>query len=268
MRNINHASLFSGIGGFDLAAQWMGWNNMMQCEIDEFCMDILCHYFPNTTHYGEIRDISESKYGIECKGKIDVLTGGFPCQPFSQAGKRKGTDDNRFLWPEMLRVIREIQPTWVVAENVRGILTLQDGMVFEQVCTDLETNGYEVQPFCIPACATGAPHRRDRIWFVAHTQKKGWRARNKRKPSAGQKCGEKEWNEVWNRFTNSSEDGDWLQAATRLCSVDDGLPRGLDGITIPRWRIESLKAYGNAIVPQIAYQIFQSIESCEMDSLR
>jgi len=104
--------------------------------------------------------------GIE--GCIDILTGGFPCQPFSQAGKRRGTEDNRYLWPEMLRVIQLAKPQWVIAENVRGLLTLQSGMVFEQVCFDLEASGYEVQPFIIPAVAVNAPHRRDRIWFVAH----------------------------------------------------------------------------------------------------
>jgi len=102
------------------------------------------------------------------EGRIDLVTGGFPCQPFSQAGKRRGTDDDRYLWPEMLRVIRLAKPRWVIAENVRGLLTMQNGMVFEQVCADLENSGYEVQPFIIPAVAVNAPHRRDRIWFVAH----------------------------------------------------------------------------------------------------
>ncbi|HRZ95214.1 MAG TPA: DNA cytosine methyltransferase [Candidatus Moranbacteria bacterium] len=104
----------------------------------------------------------------ESEGRVDLLTGGFPCQPFSQAGKRRGTDDDRYLWPEMLRVIRLVKPRWVIAENVRGLLTMQNGLVFEQVCSDLENSGYEVQPFIIPAVSVNAPHRRDRIWFVAH----------------------------------------------------------------------------------------------------
>jgi DNA (cytosine-5)-methyltransferase 1 len=106
-------------------------------------------------------------------GRVDILTGGFPCQPFSQAGKRKGTEDNRYLWPEMLRVIRDFKPTWVLAENVRGILTIEGGMVFEQVCLDLEGEGYEVQAFVIPAVAKNAPHRRDRVWFVANRSDRG-----------------------------------------------------------------------------------------------
>lgn len=104
---------------------------------------------------------------------VDLLTGGFPCQPFSQAGKRKGTSDDRFLWPEMFRVIKEFKPTWVVAENVRGILSIEGGLVFEQVCLDLESEGYEVQPFVIPAVAKNAPHRRDRVWFVANRSEQG-----------------------------------------------------------------------------------------------
>lgn len=163
---MTHASLFSGVGGFDLAAEWMGWTNMFQVEIDPFCNKVLAKNFPHVKRYGDIKQFN----GTEYRGTIDVLTGGFPCQPFSVAGKRAGTEDNRYLWPEMLRVIREIKPAWIVAENVRGLLTIQDGMVFEQACTDLENEGYEVQPFIIPACSVGAPHRRDRIWFIAHSK--------------------------------------------------------------------------------------------------
>jgi len=138
--------------------------------------------------YGDIRELTAdtNRNGLQeqraeqqtsgdrqlSKIKCDILTGGFPCQPFSQAGKRKGKDDNRYLWPEMLRVIRSFQPTWVIAENVRGILTIEGGMVFEQVCLDLETEGYEVQPLIIPAVAVNAPHRRDRVWFVAHRKRR------------------------------------------------------------------------------------------------
>ena len=114
------------------------------------------------------------------KKRIDILTGGFPCQPFSQAGKRRGTSDDRFLWPAMLRVIRDFKPTWVVAENVRGLLTINEGLVFEQVCLDLENEGYEVQAFIIPACAVNAPHRRDRVWIIAHAgHGDGQRAENR-----------------------------------------------------------------------------------------
>lgn len=161
---MKHASLFSGIGGFDLAAEWLGWDNVFNCEIDEFCTKVLNYHFPNAIHYG---DITSTDFTIH-RGEIDVLTGGFPCQPFSLAGARRGTKDNRFLWPQMYRAICEISPRWVVAENVRGILTQQGGVVFERVCSDLENAGYECQAFLIPACSVGAPHRRERVWFVAH----------------------------------------------------------------------------------------------------
>lgn len=161
---MTHASLFSGIGGFDLAAEWAGWTNAFNCEIDPFCRKVLKYHFPDAEQYGDIRTTDFTIW----RDRIDVLTGGFPCQPFSLAGKRKGTEDDRYLWPEMLRVIRAVRPRWVVGENVFGIVNWSEGMVFDKVCSDLEAAGYEVQPYIIPACGVGAPHRRDRCWFVAH----------------------------------------------------------------------------------------------------
>lgn len=161
---MTHASLFSGIGGFDLAAEWAGWTNAFNCEIDPFCRTILKYHFPNAKQYEDIRTADFTIW----KDRIDVLTGGFPCQPFSLAGKRQGTEDDRYLWPAMLDVIRTVRPRWVVGENVYGIVNWSEGLVFEQVCADLEAAGYEVQPYIIPACGVGAPHRRDRCWFVAH----------------------------------------------------------------------------------------------------
>ena len=161
---MTHASLFSGIGGFDLAAEWAGWTNSFNCEIDPFCRKILKYHFPDAEQYGDIRTADFTIW----RDRIDVLTGGFPCQPFSLAGKGTGTEDDRYLWPEMLRVIRAVRPRWVVGENVFGIVNWSEGMVFDKVCSDLEAAGYEVQPYIIPACGVGAPHRRDRCWFVAH----------------------------------------------------------------------------------------------------
>jgi len=126
---MNHGSLFSGIGGFDLASEWMGWNNKFHCEWDEFGQQILKHYWPEAATYG---DITTTDFTI-WNGKIDILTGGFPCQPYSQAGKRRGKEDERHLWPEMLRAIKEIKPRWIVGENVYGIVNWSDGMVFEEV---------------------------------------------------------------------------------------------------------------------------------------
>ena len=185
---IRHASLFSGIGAPELAALWLGWQNVFHCEINEFCNTILNYWFPNSINYENIKTTDFSRW----RGQIDILTGGFPCQPFSSAGRRLGADDDRYLWPEMLRVIRQIQPTFVIGENVAGILSMvqpgeevkvgsttslfeenddiyqkKQGFVVETVCSDLEREGYSVQPFVIPACAVGAPHQRDRLWFVA-----------------------------------------------------------------------------------------------------
>lgn len=162
---MTHASLFTGIGGFDLAAEWMGWENVFQCEIDQFCQKLLYKNFPNTVKYGDIKEFDGSGYS----GTIDVLSGGFPCQPYSSAGKRKGKDDERHLWPEMLRVIREVSPRWVVGENVRGLINWNGGLVFDEVQADPEAAGYEVLPFLLPAAGINAPHRRDRIWFIAHS---------------------------------------------------------------------------------------------------
>jgi len=166
---MRHGSLFSGIGGFDLAAEWMGWENVFHCEWMEFPRKVLDYYWPNADSHIDICKTDFKKYA----NKIDILTGGFPCQPFSMAGKRKGTEDERYLWGEMLRAIQEIKPKYVIAENVFGITNIDGGLVFEQVCLDLEAQGYEVQPFIIPAASKNAPHRRDRVWFIAYSDSNG-----------------------------------------------------------------------------------------------
>jgi DNA (cytosine-5)-methyltransferase 1 len=164
---MRHGSLFSGIGGFDLASEWMGWENVFHCEWNSFGQKVLNYYWPKAISY---HDITKTDFSIH-RGSIDILTGGFPCQPYSSAGKRLGKEDERHLWPEMLRAIREIQPTWVVGENVRGLTNWNGGLVFDEVQAELEAQGYEVTPFLLPACAVNAPHRRDRIWFVAFNSK-------------------------------------------------------------------------------------------------
>ncbi len=160
---MRHGSLFSGIGGFDLAAQWMGWENVFHCEWNPFVKNLLHYYWPDADSLGDITKTDFTKYA----NKIDILTGGFPCQPYSSAGKRLGKEDERHLWPEMLRAIREIGPKYVVGENVFGLLSWNGGVVFDEVHSDLEAEGYEVQAVVIPAAAVNAPHGRDRVWFVA-----------------------------------------------------------------------------------------------------
>jgi DNA (cytosine-5)-methyltransferase 1 len=284
---VNHASLFSGIGGFDLAAEWMGWTNVFNCEWEEFPQRVLKHHFPNAKQYGDIKELDATAYA----GRIDILTGGFPCQPYSLAGKRKGKDDERHLWPEMLRVIRECTPRWVVGENVRGLVGWNGGLVFEEVCADLEAQGYTVQPFLLPAAGVGAPHRRDRIWFVAYTDNAG------RNNGHGQICTENAEIRQWDNGAKPCNPGadnaantncaptkntvptGWhlsscppnqkqdvwkkFPAFSPVCRGNDGLSQRLDGITFPKWRRESIKAYGNAIVPQVALQIFKAINEYE-----
>ena len=286
---MTHASLFSGIGGFDLAAEWMGWNNLFHCEWNPFGQKVLKHHFPNSISYN---DITKTDFTIH-SGSVDILTGGFPCQPYSTAGKRLGKQDERHLFPEMLRCIKEVKPRWVVGENVRGLVSWNEGMVFNEVCDDLESEGYEVQSFLIPAASVGAPHQRYRVWFVAYAYDKGRSTRfrevqNKNgevskwdnnakssdknveyvvsnSESIGQEYALENGELEGGRFRQSDERNFWDSFPSKppLCGGDDGLPRELDGITFSKWRQESIKAYGNAIVPQVAHQIFKTIEEFE-----
>jgi DNA (cytosine-5)-methyltransferase 1 len=332
---MKHGSLFSGIGGFDLAAEWAGWENIFHCEWNPFGKKVLKHYWPNAESFTDITKTDFTKYA----NKIDILTGGFPCQPYSVAGKRKGKEDNRHLWPEMLRAIREIKPRYIVGENVSGLVSWDRGLVFEEVQTDLEAEGYKVQAVLLPACAVDAPHRRDRVWFVAYSASNGydaesnkgsntWRENNKQSgkgwvssveglgnertitntESGGQRglrnesetTGTREGNQPPRSVcrvcdaTNSSsiqlqgrkqhrsirssgeiktEGGQfsgsicskWQDFPTQspVYNGDDGLSSRLDGITFLKWRNESIKAGGNAIVPQVAFEIFKVINQLE-----
>ena len=417
---MTHGSLFSGIGGPEVTAAMLGWENAFHCEINPFGRAVLEYWFPESKSY---EDITKTDFR-EWRGKIDVLTGGFPCQPFSYAGKRGGREDERYLWPQMLRAIDEIRPTWVVGENVAGITTMVEGGVLtpmgcdttlfgegdglhryelrqsftiERICRDLEGLGYTVQPVLIPAAAVGAPHRRDRIFILAHVadsdcgddlrssgedegkgKGKGLSERHSiRKPGesnqlrsevqgtdADTSCGghpaqetdggidgngdgqvplQGERREQTKRAdglssvqrvashpygnrrdevhehlqpelpdgtepfgngrernatnTDSRQLSEWMQrelkenttkedsrlddrtarfgydllpenrwadfpAVSPVHSGNDGIPIRMDGASIPftKWRTEALKAYGNAIVPQVMYRIFQAIE--------
>ena len=360
---MTHGSLFSGIGGFDLAAEWMGWENVFHCEWNPFGQRVLKHYWPNAKSYN---DITKTDFTVH-RGSIDILTGGFPCQPYSTAGKRLGKADERHLFPEMLRAIKEIQPRWIIGENVRGLVSWNGGMVFDEVYADLESQGYEVLSFLIPAASVNAPHKRDRVWFVAHAYNAGgstglrqvqsadgkiskrnndaescdsnsrnaadtdserWERRQRIHNESGKEQGEsiiigqnvqdtgdasntdnpgtneqmrsqREWSEVDKRWQGqpqfeSRENGNDGHAAdtecyggrknnrirkskqfnengsttnwqtfptvSPICDGNDGLSNRLDGITFSKWRNESIKGGGNAIVPQVAFQIFKAIE--------
>jgi DNA (cytosine-5)-methyltransferase 1 len=164
--------LFSGIGGFSLGLESTGhFRTVAFCEIDKFCKLILDKHWKGTKVYDDIKTITKKQFEEDGTEFPDIITGGFPCQPFSVAGKQQGTSDSRHLWPEMFRVIKDFAPRWVIGENVKGLTNIQDGVVFETVCSDLEGEGYEVRTFNIPAAGVQAPHRRERIWIVAHAKR-------------------------------------------------------------------------------------------------
>jgi DNA (cytosine-5)-methyltransferase 1 len=293
--------LFNGIGGFAIAAHWMGWENIMHCEIDPFCNKVMNYHFPNSYQHEDIRTTDFTIW----RNRIDILTGGFPCQPYSTAGKRKGKDDDRHLWPQMLRAIREIQPGWIVGENVRGLTNWNGGLVFDEVQAHLEAEGYEVLPFLLPAAGVNAPHRRDRIWFIAHTnsiagalpiqqreQRKACDTNLSRENESriitntycGQRCKGglyKEGSETTAGYISACDSqygrSDWKDFPTQspVCAGNDGFPGGLVDWPVPskfgtrilkgrqaygKWRKESIKALGNAVVPQVIYEIFKAIE--------
>jgi DNA (cytosine-5)-methyltransferase 1 len=243
---VKHAELFAGIGGFSLAARWMGWKNIFQVEIDEWCRKQLKNNFKNTTIYGDIKKFKGTKY----KGQIDVLSGGFPCQPFSLSGDMQGTSDDRYLWPEMLRVCREIRPQFVVAENVPGLLVME----IDNVLDGLEGEGYTCwPPLVIPAGAVGADHLRERVWMVAHSGGK----RRKTVRDGGPKDRRKPDLQLPTQCCPQIITADKFEQGfdePLLLTDKDGLPASLDCRNI-------LKASGNAIVPQIAFEIFKHIQT-------
>ena len=276
---MKHLDLFSGIGGFALAADTVFGNvEHTFVEIDPFCQEILKKHWPESEVHHDIRqfiaDTASSRLErgnwspVDGCTKVDILTGGFPCQPFSQAGKRKGTSDDRYLWPEMFRVIQLYQPQWVIAENVRGLTTWNEGMVLEQVCTDLESEGYEVQPLIIPACSVNAPHRRERVWIIAHNRQQLWQSGSIEGLEAD--ASERSSSPVSDKRGCCPDwERNWQEVAFATCNdgVDDGIPRKLGNTTISsaKWRREALKAYGNAIVPQVAIEIMKSIKLTNKD---
>lgn len=317
---MRHLDLFSGIGGFALSASWVwGADHEVAAfvEIDPFCRKVLQKHWPDVPIIEDVRNVKGSDFEA-----IDLLTGGFPCQPASCAGKRAGTADDRWLWPEMLQVIHEVQPRIVLAENVPGLLSLESGLVFESVLSDLEVEGYEVQPMLIPACGVGAPHRRDRVWIVARRDATvercqgiglsirsgesretdsdidgaGGNAPNSERhglegsePTGGATSGlrRRSSEPVESNASDTNIQGPqvrevqpyhggeeqqaalrdawnepWPEVAARLCGISYGLPGGMD-----RHRTARIRALGNAIVPQVAYEIMKAIRKAEEENL-
>lgn len=340
---LRHGSLFSGIGGFDIAATWMGWPNVFSCERNPFCQTILQHYWPNTHHYDDIFQFSAAQF----RGSVDIISGGFPCQPFSNAGKRKGKTDDRYLFPEACRIITEARPQWIVLENVAGLFSIlepdslsemeikavelfcQDGdheadstivrlqrRVIGSIISEISAAGYVLPQLkdgtpvvlCIPAAALNAPHQRDRVWFVAHADSNRDRKYRDNGSAGTGRPGTGRQEERQGNGGTGLLDGfsdllhtsgainhiqtltgkyasidigppdphiagggtDWQNhipgwqvwpAEPPFCGGNDGLPAELDGIAFSAWRGESVKAYGNAIVPQVALEIFRAIRS-------
>lgn len=230
-----HGSLFTGAGGFDVACDWMGWINMFHCEIDPFCQKLLKQYWPDAELFPDMLKANFKTYA----NRLDIVTGGDPCQPHSFAGSRKGTDDARFLWPEMLRAIKEIQSPWIVNENVEG--TISNG-VLDRKISDLEAEGYSCwPPLIMPANAFGALHRRNRVWLVAYSE---------RNQQSREKSCDWEIGRVGRILKPLAWNTDWQAQVDLFRGMDDGLPR----------IVHRTDAMRNAIVPQVAFQIFKAIE--------
>jgi len=272
---MNHIGLFEGIGGFSLAAKWMNWETIAWCEWNEFCQKVLSYHFPNAKKHGNIIQTDFTIY----RGKCDILTGGFPCQPYSVAGKGYGDLDDRALWREMVRVARECRPRWIVGENVTRFLE----MGFDAMRVALEGEGYEVWPVVLPACAVNAIHRRDRLWIIAHQiadasnshcvrklqperlfpNIKRWAdsgveasaADSKRtgsdildqRPGEGELWGSDPWN-----------DGVQWPTEPPLCRADDGVSSG-----IYRDRAKRVGALGASVVPTLVAEIFRGVQAVD-----
>lgn len=294
---LTHLSLFSGIGGLDLAAEMAGFRTVGQCEWADYPTKVLEKHWPDVPRWRDIRTLTgESFYGKTGRRTVDVISGGFPCQPFSVAGKRRGKEDDRYLWPEMLRVISELRPAWVVGENVAGIVN----MALDQVYSDLENEGYAVQAFIIPACAVDAPHRRDRCAIISHYDQircNVWRP--SRKGVYGDApCNETDSGSEDVAYSDSNRlekpgmqglsekqgvpvaDSGRRAAQPGLGGVATRIPYRLDGgMSVPGYwmpepdipritskkehRKDRLQCLGNAVVPQQFYPVFQAIADIE-----
>ena len=344
--DIQIVDIFSGIGGFSLAGSWMGWRTVQFCEIDKFCQKILSYYWPDVPIHNDIKTLTAEQIinnGLYDESKTTIFVGGVPCQPWSQAGKRKGTEDDRDLWKETTKLIGKLQPDFCLLENVAGLISWNRGLVFDQVQVDLENEGYQVQPVILPAASINAPHRRDRVWFIAYNSDARIESMQRERENTiheskdvtnSEDIGHELPGQTWNRGTGSKDgnirndvsnpkskglerrnrtqepirteqgnkkattnpDSDkrpqrrlhkegqkeakrhisprnargnertiWQNFPTQspVCSRDDELSARLDNITFPKWRNESIKGYGNAVVPKLVYEIFKVIQQME-----
>ena len=288
-----HVDLFSGIGGFALAARWAGVETIAFAEIDPYASRVLQRHWPNVRNYGDVRNVPELSAWL--------VTGGVPCQPASVAGKRRGAADDRWLWPEALAVVENGSYEWVLFENPTGILSLNSGVEFERICAALESKDYEVQPLVIPACAVGAPHRRNRVWIVAHSvngrfrqllqperlvergetshvrrngeirslahAERPCRINEKAEADAGStggqggngfvSCGANSFADANGESTGRTSVS-WCEC--NQWAIEPEVGRVANGI--PK-RVDRLRGLGNAIVPQVAYQLIKRMIEAE-----
>lgn len=271
-------SLFSGIGGLDLAAHWAGIETVAFCEREPFPQKVLRKHWPHIPIYDDVCELTKERLeadGIDY-GAIGIIHGGYPCQPFSVAGDRKGADDDRHLWPEVFRLIQTIKPRWFVGENVAGHVTLG----LDIVLADLESIGYEWETFVLPALSVGAPHRRDRVFIVANSYGKRWEKHYT--SSIRKELGQRAWRDFETILSNANckpglqanqtvssirtgrqswDDVGWSGGGyvsgtywdvfkPPVFGVADGLPYHMDRVT----------ALGNAVVPEQIYPILTALK--------
>ena len=235
--NLTHISLFTGIGGIDLAAEAAGFETIAQVERDNYCRRVLGRHWPGVPRFDDVRAVTADALGSAGVGRPTLVSGGFPCQPFSCAGKRRGADDDRFLWPEMCRIVSELRPAWVLGENVAGFVNME----LDTALADLEREGYSARAFVLPACSVNAPHPRFRCIVVAYAE----RPRGSQLGQVG-RVGREQQHVPWN--------GDWKDAIESWSRrMDDGIPR----------RLDRLRALGNAVVPQQVFPFLDAIAKIE-----
>ena len=238
---MNFGSLFAGIGGFDLGLERAGMKCQWQVEVDDYATKVLEKHWPDVRRYRDIREV-----GGDNLEPVELICGGFPCQPFSQAGKRRGKQDDHYLWDQMLRVISEVRPGWVLGENVVGIVKME----LDNVLSDLEGIGYTCQAFCIPAASVGAWHKRNRIWICAYSKSIG-RFQNQIQSIISPKM------QIWER----NQFSELLFAEALQQAPNGGTDRNTNGLST---EMDRLKCLGNAVVPQVVEVIGKAIMDCEV----
>lgn len=259
---MKHGSLFSGIGGFDLAAEWMGWDNVFHCEWNDFGKKILNYYWPKAISYD---DITKTDFTIH-RGAIDILTGGFPCQDASIAkqwgeGQQGLLGERTSLAFHMLRATDEIRPKFIVAENVGNFLSVNGGKDFRTILGELAGMGYNAEWRICRSSDVGAPHHRERMYLVAYPGGIRLQAGQTFFSYVSETASQVAW--VSNGTSiQTFRGGAWSCEPPALC-VDDRISTAMAGFSQSQWRKEQIKAYGNAVSPQLPYSIFKSIEQYE-----